>query len=37
MKPTKDVDLYLLGAKFGINVKEESGGESRDIEFAPVG
>ena len=38
IKPTKDVDLYLLGAKFGIDVEgiEESGAESSDMEFAPV-
>ena len=35
IKPTKDVDLYLLGAKFGIDV-EESGAESSDMEFAPA-
>ena len=35
IKPTKDVDLYLLGAKFGIDV-EESGCESSDMEFAPA-
>ena len=36
IKPTKDVELYLLGAKFGIDVEDESGGESSDIEFAPA-
>ena len=35
IKPTKDVDLYLLGAKFGIDV-EGSGAESSDMEFAPA-
>ena len=34
IKPTKDVDLYLLGAKFGIDV-EGSGADSSDLEFAP--
>ena len=34
IKPTKDVDLYLLGAKFGIDF-EESGADSSDQEFAP--
>ena len=34
IKPTKDVDLYLLGAKFGIDV--ESDADSSDQEFAPV-
>lgn len=38
IKPTKDVDLYLLGAKFGIDVAdvEASGAESSDMEFAPA-
>ena len=36
IKPTKDVDLYLLGAKFGIDVDGLSGPESSDIEFAPA-
>lgn len=35
IKPTKDIDLYLLGAKFGIDV-EGSGAESSDMEFAPA-
>lgn len=35
IKPTKDVDLYLLGAKFGIDV-EGSGAESSDLEFSPA-
>ena len=35
IKPTKDVDLYLLGAKFGIDV-EGSDADSSDQEFAPV-
>lgn len=36
IKPTKDVDLYLLGAKFGIDVEGLSGAESSDKEFAPA-
>ena len=36
IKPTKDVDLYLLGAKFGIDVDGLSGPESSDLEFAPA-
>ena len=36
IKPTKDVDLYLLGAKFGIDVDGLSGPESSDIEFSPA-
>ena len=38
IKPTKDVDLYLLGAKFGVDVEgiEGSGAESSDMEFAPT-
>lgn len=35
IKPTKDVDLYLLGAKFGIDV-EGGLGEGSDVEFAPT-
>ena len=35
IKPTKDVDLYLLGAKFGIDV-EGSDADSSDLEFAPA-
>ena len=35
IKPTKDIDLYLLGAKFGIDV-EGSDADSSDQEFAPV-
>ena len=34
IKPTKDVDLYLLGAQFGIDV--ESDADSSDLEFAPA-
>lgn len=34
VKPTKDVDLYLLGAKYGIDV-EGSDADSSDQEFAP--
>ena len=32
IKPTKDVDLYLLGAKFGIDV-EGGEGEGSDVEI----
>lgn len=35
IKPTKDVDLYLLGAQFGIDV-EGSDADSSDQEFAPA-
>ena len=35
IKPTKDFDLYLLGAKFGIDV-DEYGGDTSDAEFAPA-
>ena len=35
IKPTKDVDLYLLGAQFGIDV-EGSDADSSDQEFAPT-
>ena len=34
IKPTKDIDLYLLGAKFGVDV-EGSDADSSDLEFAP--
>ena len=34
IKPTKDVDLYLLGAKYGVDL-EGSGADSSDQEFAP--
>lgn len=34
IKPTKDIDLYLLGAQFGVDV-EGSGADSSDLEFAP--
>ena len=36
IKPTKDVDLYLLGAQFGIDV-EGSDVDSSDPEFALEG
>lgn len=35
IKPTKDVDLYLLGAQFGIDL-EGSDADSSDQEFAPA-
>jgi hypothetical protein len=35
IKPTKDIDLYLLGAQFGIDV-EGSDADSSDQEFAPA-
>lgn len=35
IKPTKDIDLYLLGAKFGIDV-EGSDADSSDQEFSPT-
>ena len=35
IKPTKDIDLYLLGAQFGVNL-EESDADSSDMEFAPT-
>ena len=35
IKPTKDVDLYLLGAQYGIDV-EGSDADSSDQEFAPA-
>lgn len=34
IKPTKDIDLYLLGAQFGIDL-EGSDADSSDLEFAP--
>ena len=34
IKPTKDIDLYLLGAQFGVDV-EGSDVDSSDLEFAP--
>lgn len=34
IKPTKDIDLYLLGAKYGVDL-EGSGADSSDLEFAP--
>ena len=34
IKPTKDIDLYLLGAQYGVDV-EGSGADSSDLEFAP--
>lgn len=34
IKPTKDVDLYLLGAKYGVDL-EGSDADSSDLEFAP--
>ena len=34
IKPTKDIDLYLLGAKYGVDV-EGSDADSSDLEFAP--
>ena len=34
IKPTKDVDLYLLGAQYGVDV-EGSDADSSDLEFAP--
>lgn len=34
IKPTKDIDLYLLGAQYGIDL-EGSGADSSDLEFAP--
>lgn len=36
IKPTKDVDLYLLGAQFGIDVEGLSDADSSDQEFAPA-
>ena len=36
IKPTKDVDLYLLGAQFGIDVDGLSDADSSDQEFAPA-
>ena len=35
IKPTKDIDLYLLGAQFGVDV-EGSDADSSDLEFAPA-
>ncbi len=34
IKPTKDIDLYLLGAQYGVDV-EGSDADSSDLEFAP--
>ena len=34
IKPTKDIDLYLLGAQYGVDV-EGSDVDSSDLEFAP--
>ena len=34
IKPTKDVDLYLLGAQFGVDL-EGSDVDSSDPEFSP--
>ena len=33
IKPTKDIDLYLLSAQFGVCL-EESDADSSDMEFA---
>ena len=36
IKPTKDIDLYLLGAQFGVDL-EGSEVDSSDPEFSPKG
>ena len=36
IKPTKDIDLYLLSVKFGVSLEDSEGEESSDMEFAPA-
>ena len=36
IKPTKDIDLYLLSAQFGVSLEDSEGEESSDMEFAPA-
>ncbi len=36
IKPTKDIDLYLLSAQFGIHLESDGELDSDDAEFAPV-
>jgi len=36
IKPTKDIDLYLLSAQFGVTLEDSEGEESSDLEFAPA-
>ena len=36
IKPTKDIDLYLLSAQFGVTLEDSEGEESSDMEFAPA-
>ena len=37
IKPTKDIDLYLLSVKFGVTLDDSDGADSSDAEFDPVG
>ncbi len=36
IKPTKDIDLYLLSAQFLIHLEGDSKLDGDDAEFAPV-